>query len=409
MRETFTKRMLDGLRPKKARYQVMDETVRGLALTVYPSGERVFSHVRKIDGRLERHTMGTYGDGWTLELARGRASERNGAVARWRANDCVGASPLRRAVDVKTLDGVLEEYVRVRIPKANKPDLAEKRVRALAKYLPFGGRNLAAISRDDVKAAHRDISKSRGNVTANRAVELLKRLFFFAQVEEMFTGANPALRIELNEEKSRKRYIKPAEMPGFLIALDRETNINLRDAVTLALATLARMGDIQSMRWDDMDLEAETWVCPNEKKKNAYVVPLTSQALEVLRRRKQEGLSATFVFPSHRPAGHVDTFLHAFTRFTKRAGLDAPPEKDGSPSKNNLHLHDLRRTTSSWATARNVSGFLIAGMLGHKISGVTGIYSQASTDAIRAALQPTCDAIFQSKGKIAVLPARQAS
>ena len=389
-RQNFTQRWLEGLRPKKHRFQVMDSQVRGLGVTVFPSGVRSFFHVRKILGKPERKTLGSFPD-LSLDLARGEAQKRNHSVASWKAAGAEGPSPIRREQGGSTWAGMVEDYLRVKLPKASKPKLAERHMRYLAGYVPWKTRKLAAISRKDVRELHGEVAREHGAIVANRVVQFVKRIFYHAADLEIFVGANPARRLALDQEPRRTRRIMPSEMGTFLVALDKETNRNLIDFTVLALTVGARSGDIQAMKWSDIDLDAAVWMCPNEKKRRPYPVPLVSQALDVLRARPHE--SPVYLFPSRRrPQGHASSFLNAWSRFIKRAGLA------------DLHPHDARRTLASWMADENYSDYIIASALGHKISGTTSIYARTADAAVRDAMQKTCDKMWRAKGKIAVLP-----
>src|SRR5258706_153416 len=79
----FTKKLLDklALPTNNQRAYFYDESTRGLALAVTPAGRKVFVLYRKVAGRPERITIGPYPD-LTIEQARGKAAELNGAIAR---------------------------------------------------------------------------------------------------------------------------------------------------------------------------------------------------------------------------------------------------------------------------------------------------------------------------------------
>src|SRR4029077_2968307 len=120
----------------------------------------------------------------------------------------------------------------------------------------------------------------------------------------------------LFKESSRERYLTAEEMPRFLAALDKERNVDLRDFVYLALLTGVRSGDIQSAKWEQIDLERATWKIPNPKNGKAYEVALVPKVIEVLQARPRT--SAEWVFPSWGVSGHRKAPKAAWNDFCTR-------------------------------------------------------------------------------------------
>ena len=78
----FTKRVLEEIAPpSEGRLYFRDSKTRGLLLTVYPTGRKVFSLYRKVDGHPERMMIGPFPD-WSVERARGKA--RGSPEGKWR-------------------------------------------------------------------------------------------------------------------------------------------------------------------------------------------------------------------------------------------------------------------------------------------------------------------------------------
>lgn len=74
MEINFTKRKIESLpTPKAGRDLLHDTQVRGLVLTVQPSGERAFAWYRKVRRYPRWRMLGRFPD-LTVELARGKAA-----------------------------------------------------------------------------------------------------------------------------------------------------------------------------------------------------------------------------------------------------------------------------------------------------------------------------------------------
>lgn len=73
-------------------------------------------------------------------------------------------------------------------------------------------------------------------------------------------------------------------------------------ALKLSPLVFARPGELRSAEWQEIDLEAAEWRIPGAKMKMAadHIVPLCSQAIEILRQLKPMSGHGRFVFPSIR-------------------------------------------------------------------------------------------------------------
>lgn len=104
----------------------------------------------------------------------------------------------------------------------------------------------------------------------------------------------------------------------------------------LDLATGLRRGELLGLKWTDIDLRRKTMRIQRSiarqngsvgevplKTKNAYrTLPLSEDAVEVLKEQKKKAGDSPYVFPS--PAGgpmSPDSVLHRLQRVLKRAGL----------------------------------------------------------------------------------------
>lgn len=105
-------------------------------------------------------------------------------------------------------------------------------------------------------------------------------------------------------------------------------------ALCFLILTAARSGEVRGMVWDEVDLDAGLWIVPADrmKAKKEHRVPLSRQALELLRTQPREPL-VEHVFPSNRKGPLSDM---AFTALMRRHGLGAVP-------------HGFRSTFRDWA------------------------------------------------------------
>jgi integrase len=391
----FTKKALETV-PVDAdggRTTVYDTSTAGLGMTVFPTGARSFFHLRVVQGKVRRSTIGKFPE-TTVEQARGEASERNATLARWKFGGRQGEDPFEDKPD-PTLDDVTTQYVERHVKaRASRPERAAKTVKwTVEKYLAsWRKRKIGSIRKTSVGGLHRQLEQEHGKHTANRVLQFLKALFYWAIKEEIWFGVNPAVGIELFDEAERTRFLQPEELPQFFSALRQETNFDLRDFVNLAMWTGARRGDIFSMRWQDVSIADNRWQIPDPKNNEPYTVALTPEAIAILkdrlRRAKKE---SSWVFPSRGRTGHVVDLKSAWRKLLVRARLgDA-----------DLRIHDLRRTLGSWQAAQGTSLNIIGGSLGHKSLEATRIYARLDLDPVRSSvMSATRTMIAASKKKM---------
>jgi integrase len=90
---------------------------------------------------------------------------------------------------------------------------------------------------------------------------------------------NPAKGLTRNAEHRRERFLNASELDALLDALDRLEDNQAAQIFRLLLLTGARRGEVLSMRWQDIDLDAGTWSKPHHLTKQArahHVCPFES-------------------------------------------------------------------------------------------------------------------------------------
>ncbi len=131
-------------------------------------------------------------------------------------------------------------------------------------------------------------------------------------------------------------------------------------ALRFILLTAPRRGEVEEMKWKDVDLDAGIWVKPEVKDPRAkvprqHVIHLSDAALSLLRslppeRRKN---SENHVFPNSN-GGKIDNWPR-ITRAIQKASVTSDWQR-----------HDIRRTASTLLNLLSTDANLIARILGHR-------------------------------------------
>jgi integrase len=158
-------------------------------------------------------------------------------------------------------------------------------------------------------------------------------------------------------------------------------------AVMFCWLTAARWGELAPLTWKQIDLDAGTWHLPDPKNRVGITLPLSKQAVNVL--RGQEGLHKQFVFPGRSKAGHVYRPERVMVKVTKICGVRVSP-------------HDLRRTWNAIAEDCGIEFWKRKALLGHKLRDIT-LSSYTETNHL-GRLQPDVQLVadwIELKAKIA--------
>ncbi|TMH32600.1 MAG: site-specific integrase [Betaproteobacteria bacterium] len=409
-----------------------DVKTRGLVILVTPRGAKTFYVRRKIKGRTERIHIGRFPE-WTVERARARADEINAAFGR--GDNPAEARRVGRAE--MTLNDLFAEYISRNGPHLRRPDKPKNNYRLYLGH--WGGRKLSTIKHHEVDSWHKQLARGKSNVTANIALKLLHVMFNKAIHEwRIWTGDNPAHGIRKLREKSRERFLQPAEMPFFMMAVAAEPNSDLRDLIQLALLTGARRANLVSMRWDQLSLDDQLWRIPETKNGTPQLLPLSPEATQVLRARGHAN-GCPWVFPGTGTTGHTIEPKRGWLRikqrtellrlvaaaaewggwreeeihtYTERALLNCAESIEALRAElkqqhgvdtdqyklQDLRFHDLRRTLGSWQARMGASLAIIGKSLHHKSPVSTAVYARLDLDPVRASIDRATAAMWKAAG-----------
>lgn len=247
---------------------------------------------------------------------------------------------------------------------------------AIAALTPFWtGRTLADITPSSCASYVKERGVSAG--TARRELATLTAAQSFLKKEHLLTAVVAADLPEKPEPKDR--WLTRSEAARLLWESrkgGRDTRLYLPLFVLLALHTGARKEAILSLRWPQVDLNAEriNYAVPGRRRTNKRRphIPIPRRLLPFLRyawaRRSSD--TGTVLHIDGAPIQRIDK---GFRTAVKRAGL-----ADVSP-------HTLRHTRGTWLAQQGVPMWEIAGFLGQDPETTGRIYAHHSPDHMEAA------------------------
>jgi len=279
---------------------------RGLYLEISPSGGKWWRLKYRFDGKDKRISLGTYPD-VSLKDAR----ERREAARRQIANqlDPSELRKLEKAARVESVSNSFEvvacEWFAKHEPNWSTGHADRVISRLKRDVFPWiGSKPIAEITAPLVLDTLRRIEARRALETAHRILGICGQVFRYAIATGRATY-NPAgdLRGALSPVKKTHfaSVTEPDEVREVLRALDGyEGTLTVKCALRFAPLVFVRPGELRQAQWKDIDLETAEWRYLVTKTEIQHIVPLSSQAVEILQEIKPLTGRGRYVFPSAR-------------------------------------------------------------------------------------------------------------
>ncbi|GGA00838.1 tyrosine-type recombinase/integrase [Dyella caseinilytica] len=298
-------------KPADKPYRLYDE--KGMYLEVSPSGGKLFRLKYRVDGKEKRLALGGYPD-TSLAEAREKRDEARKLVAqgidpsaerqeakRQRAEANQAAADTFEAV---TREWMTREQERVAEVTANK----NRWLFETFLFPEIGGLPLAAITPRVLLDALRKIEAAGKQETARRAKIKAGQVFRFAILEgKVDNDPTAALRgaIKRVKHKHHAAITDPAKIGQLLRDIDGFTGQPVTHAaLKLAPLVFVRPGELRGADWSEIDFDGAMWRIPaaRMKMKADHLVPLSAQAIAILRDLHPLTGHGRYVFPSLRGA-----------------------------------------------------------------------------------------------------------
>lgn len=314
-------------KPQGKQYKLTDE--KGMYLLVNNAG-KYFRLDYRFAGKRKTLALGVYPDVKLVE-----AREKRDAAKKMIANgiDPAQTRKVQKSIQIEQAENSFEAVAREWHGKysSNWADShATKIIRRFELYIfPWlGSRPIAEISPPELLAVLRKIECKGILETAHRAQQNCGQVFRYA----IATGRaerDPSadLRGALTPAKHQRMatITEPKKIGELLRAIDGyEGTPVAKYALKLAPFVFVRPGELRHAEWSEIDLDAAEWRIPAEKMKmkDPHIVPLSSQAVEVLTEILPITGKGRYVFPSVRTNARPmseNTVLAALRRmgFTK--------------------------------------------------------------------------------------------
>ncbi|ATS89985.1 integrase [Xanthomonas citri pv. fuscans] len=287
----------------------------------------------------------------------------------------------RREAERNTLRQVLERYKQEVTPGKKSAAIEEIKIDVILKDSVLPALKMAAVTSTAVSAWRDRRLKEVTGGTVNREIDVLSTVFNHARREWGINVENPIPHVRRPEKARARDRRLSAEEERYLFAAMEEgerredgtfgsgaRNPWLAPVVKLAIETAMRRGELLALRWEHVDLKRCTAHLPDTKNGDPRTVPLSTQAVTLLRGlREGAEEDAERVFPITAAA-----LQKGFWRATERAKeqyIEDCSVAGKKPSKGflmDVHFHDTRHEAASRLADKLSNVLELSAVTGHR-------------------------------------------
>lgn len=295
-------RQVDAAKPREKAYKLADGA--GLYLEVVPSGSRYWRMKYRFNGKEKRMAFGVYP---AVSLAQARALRDEAKKKLAEGIDPSFAKKEEKLVrDVQlnnTFQAVALEWHGTKVSRWSEgyaSDIIEAFNKDIFPYI--GPQPVNEIKPLVLLNVLRRMESRGATEKAKKVRQRCSEVFRYAIV----TGRaeyNPAADLTSamsGHESKHYPFLNVEELPDFFKALAGYTGSPLVVlAARLLILTGVRTGELRGAFWSEFDLEKAVWEIPAErmKMKRPHLVPLSTQALEIIQQLKVISGQYPLVFP----------------------------------------------------------------------------------------------------------------
>lgn len=289
----------------------------GLALVVKPNS-KVWWFRYRFAGKEKTYSLGSYPEVPLKKAREGRDEARelladNKDPVLYRRTEITKT----REASENTFQAISENWLTLQKGQLADSTIDVTKRRLTSWIFPHLGQlPVASIEPRLVLQVLRKIEAKGKHETAHRMRQRIGQIYRYA-ISEGLAERDPSadLRglLKAVPAKNRAAIVKPAELGGLLRAIEAYSGQPTTcAALTLAPMLFLRPGELRYAEWHEIDLQAETWTIPGHRMKGTmaakragkipdHIVPLPSQAVEILKPLKQLTGTRPYVFEAIKP------------------------------------------------------------------------------------------------------------
>lgn len=279
----------------------------GLYLELTKPGHGYWRLKYRFGGKEKRRAFGVYPE-VSLKVARELRETARETLARGADPSVVAREQLAsvKQADALTFEVVAHKWLDHQAARWTQGTqdsiLAAFKTKAFPK---IGARPIGQLKALHVREIVQAVDEAGAGEAALRLLQRIKAVFSYAVVNELI-DSNPMIDLKPTmvlkpRQVGHRAAMLEAALPGFLQKLAAyEGAPGTVAALRLLMLTAVRPGELRAAEWREFDLEKAVWSIPAEhmKMKVAHTVPLSRQAVELLKALPGEQKGPGLLFPS---------------------------------------------------------------------------------------------------------------
>jgi integrase len=352
---------------KEKPYKLSDSG--GLFILIATTGGKLWRYSYRFDGKQKTLALGSYPDTGLKEARERHAAARKILAAGVDPNENrKNETAAKKLSAANSFELVAREWWQSYM-KSKADSHKEKVIRRFELYVfPWLGKKpISEITAPQFLEVIKRIEKQNIAETAKRTLQTAGQVFRYAvqngMIERDITadlkGALAATTV-----KHMAAFTEPKDVAELLRALDGfKGTLTVQCAIRLAPLVFVRPSELRMAKWSDINLEAATWQYLVSKTKTNHIVPLSTQAVAILRELHPLSGQGEYVFQGgHSPLKPMSE--SAINAALKRMGYDTRTQITG---------HGFRAMARTILHERlNIDPAIIEHQLAHKVPDTLG-------------------------------------
>ena len=360
---------INNAKPKDKPYKLADE--KGLYLFIQATGSKLLRFDYRFLGKRKTLALGTYPD-VSLSHARDKRDKARSLLA---GDPPIDPSENRKAEKSSKLlssensfEVIAREWWQTHM-KNKAASHKDKVIRRFELYLfPWiGNKPIADITAPQMLQVVKRIETLNKLETAHRALQTTGQVFRYAvqtgrairDVTVDLKGALPPTSI-----KHMAAFTEPKQIAELLRAIDGfGGTLTVQCALRLSPLVFVRPSELRQAKWRDIDLDAGEWRYLVSKTKTDHLVPLSTQAINILK-------------TIHPLSGHGEYVFqggHSPLRPMSEAAVNAALKRMGYDTQSEITGHGFRAMARTILHERlNIDPHIIEHQLAHKVPDALG-------------------------------------
>ena len=359
----LTDKEIKATKPALKKYKLYDQATKGLHLIIHPNGGKYWQLDYSLVGKRTTTALGTYPT-VSLKEARDKSIDYKRLVEQG-VDPAITKKEAKPDPNQNTFEFVAREWGTKQIPDFNEGKHYYRKTLERHVFPYIGTRAIKTLKPIDILQVLQKIEAKGFHCVSRQALLFCSNVFRFAvATQRVDFDITRDLKGALTAHKGEHfASITDASKIGALLdTLYAYTgSFQVASALKLAPLLFVRPNELRFAEWEDIDLTTGEWRYFITKTKVDHIVPLSTQAVSILKNLQAFSGRGRYVFPSRDGLGAMSE--NAVITAIRRMGID----------KNTMSTHGFR------AMARTVldeildyPAHLIEHQLAHKVKDVNG-------------------------------------